>query len=160
MTHQEFSFQMDRMLKTYGERNYPNERMDAIFERVKGIPVKTFDRAVTYLIGEHFSPPSVSKIVEACGNFREPGERQNYTPYKFRCPPCSDLGFGWVGHKIVKCSCPLGQSHTEERIAQEQANYDKGRKLFPSPFDSKDAKPRLGALFHELPYDPSERIAE
>jgi hypothetical protein len=67
MTPLEFSNQMDRLCRTYGEKSYPKERMDAFYERVKAHHAAQFEKAITYLIGESFQPIPLSKLIEAMG---------------------------------------------------------------------------------------------
>lgn len=156
-----FQKQIERLRNVY-QSGANDERVRLMWERFKDVEDRVFERAINYMISEYTaqSMPALSKFGEAVGFYGSGSSKSNQQPYKFRCPPCSDLGFGWVGHKIVKCSCDTGQAHSDERIAQEQANYDKGRKLFPSPFDKENpGKARLGSLFQPLPYDPTERIS-
>lgn len=157
-----FQHQVERLRKVYSPAAMNEERSKILWEKFKGVPDHVFENALNHLIGECTTQalPAVSRIAEAVANQRGGGDSREAQPYPFKCPPCSDLGLGWVGHTIVACSCATGRSLSPEQLAKEQANYDKGRKLFPSPFDADaKGKARLGNLFHELPYDPSERLA-
>lgn len=149
MSPLEFGDQMGRLLRTYSDKAYPKERLDAIYARVARIPVAQFEKAVTYLIGENFTPPSVSKIVDACSAYREANVQMRDAPPAFNCEPCRDFGFGWVGETIVPCTCTARVGPTE--LVRQQANYDKGKRLMMNP----KLYPNVGK---PLPYNPQERL--
>lgn len=150
MTPLEFQTQMDRLHRTYGEKAYPKERMDAVWERVRGIPAAQFEKALTHLIGENFTPPSLSKITDALALFRtSDGALIHYATPAYSCEACEDRGFGFVGDTAVKCVCPRGDRMNPEEVLRHQRSYDKGKKFLRSPSQF------VG--FRELPYDPTKR---
>jgi hypothetical protein len=154
VTQNEFIAQMDRLHRTYGEKAYPKERMDAIWERVKDFPRNQMDRAVTFLIGENFSPPSLSKISEALGPNRSPISQPGKSSDVyggFTCEPCRDFGFGFVGDTVVACACDKGQATSPAELVRQQKNYDKGREMFRTRASFKAFATK------DLPYDPNER---
>jgi hypothetical protein len=157
MNRDRFVIQMERLHRTYGEKAYPKERMDGIWIRVKDFSEAQLEKAITWVITENFTPPSLSKILEALGSKGE-GPAMQVLENPFACEPCRDFGFEWEGHTIIACrSCYRGRQIRPERLAKEQRSYDIGRKMFPMP---GMGKPIASKVFNELPYDPKTSVAE
>jgi hypothetical protein len=152
-----FVIQMERLHRTYGEKAYPKERMDGIWVRVKDFSEAQFEKAITWVITENFTPPTLTKIVEALGSRATEPNMQEYQT-AFACEPCRDFGFDWEGHTIVACkACYRGRQIRPEKLAKEQRNYDVGRKMFPMP---GMGRPLAATVFSSLPYDPKTSVAE
>lgn len=157
MTKDRFILQMERLHRTYGEKSYPKERMDGIWARVNAYSEAQFEKAITWVITENFTPPTLSKILEALGSKGEQPQMQ-VLPNPFACEPCRDFGFEWEGHTIVACKhCYRGRQIKPENPAKEQRNYDVGRKMFPLP---GMGRPMAAKVFASLPYDPKTSVAE
>lgn len=153
-----FELQMDRLRITYGEKVYPKdgERDKAIWERVKAFPAKQFENAVTHLIGETFTPPTLTKISESLGFFRTNAfTRIDEAPPAFSCEPCRDFGFVFDGDFVEACMCATGRSIGPEKLAHHQKSYDRGRKIF-----KRGKNTHVANVFQELPYDPGDRSGE
>lgn len=146
---------MERLHRTYGEKAYPKERMDGIWARVKDYSEAQFEKAITWVITENFTPPTLSKIMEALGSKGEQPQMQ-IAPQAFACEPCRDFGFGWIGETMVACTCIAGQRLSPQELARQQKFYDMGKYMFPMPGHG----PIRFNLSRSLPYDPRESIAE
>lgn len=163
MELKEFDTQMDRLRATYGEKAYPKagEREKAIWDRVKAFPAKQLEAALTSVIGDTFTAPPVSRIVDAAVSARTEVTFLTSGPSPHNCPACSDTGIGHVEDRVEKCICPAGAKISPAKLHQLQKDFDRGRELFPSPFDKERATASRSAplpdVFPSLPYNPRER---
>lgn len=64
MTREEFQSQMSRLIKVYGDRAYPPERMQIIWRKIQFRHPKIFESSVDALIADNAHPPLLSKIME------------------------------------------------------------------------------------------------
>jgi hypothetical protein len=149
MSPGDFAEQMDRLIKTYGERSYPKERFDAIWARVRTVPQDQFQNAVTALLGDCFTPPGLTRITEEVARHRSETKRMDMAPPAFECEPCRDFGFGFDGDTVVACmTCHRGRTISPAELAKQQANYNAGARFVSN----------LRKAFSDLPYDHRERF--
>jgi hypothetical protein len=138
MTKEFFGKQMDRLRTVYSAAALNPERIEILWARYKHIPEAQFSGAVTFLIGEFtgLSLPAISKFDDAIARFRpREAPKIDEITSNFRCEPCRDFGYGWIGDTIVRCVCPLGEKVTDADIARHQKSYDKGRRFLKTPAD-------------------------
>jgi hypothetical protein len=64
VTQQEFNMQAGRLIETYGEKAYPNERLKIIFDSVQDMPGAWLAQTVTEFIGNLRVPPLQKEFVE------------------------------------------------------------------------------------------------
>lgn len=64
MTFEEFQMGAAKLQRVYGEKAYPQERVEIIFRSVKYSSSKIWEETVTELIGEAMHAPPLSKIKE------------------------------------------------------------------------------------------------
>lgn len=157
-----FGQQIERLRNVY-PHGMNEERAKILWDKFRDVDNEAFQRAMTYLISENTSQtlPSISKFNEAMGYFRS--DRQSaIEPYRFQCEACKDAGWDFIGPTVTACVCARGREMSPEKLARYQRDYDKGRALWPSPFDrargERGPTPRLEQFFPDLPYDPRERI--
>lgn len=142
MQVEQFDRQMNRLKDTYGAKFYPAEREKTFWEAMKSYDHWQFDKAVTLLINESFSPPSLSKVIGTIQGFqsnrpKSGAERDQEVSAQFNCEPCRDFGYGWIGETLVACTCELGQRIGPAELAKHHANYDRGKKFLKTPADLK-----------------------
>lgn len=73
-----FRDQMRRLVETYGERNYPTERVELIWKAFHMLPSSAFEAVVTECIANHRSAPMVNDLNKAANELRV-REAQNRT---------------------------------------------------------------------------------
>lgn len=71
MQYLEFINQMVRLEDTYAKKDYPKERVNAIWEAVKVIPLDDFKLVVTTLIGKMARAPMLTEFEDAAKAFIE-----------------------------------------------------------------------------------------
>lgn len=155
-----FDAQIERLRRCYSPSALNEERVKLMWEAFKNLPDESFDRAVSSLIAEYTTQalPSLSRFREALGNTRQ-APKDGYKEPEPDCIACGDRGHGWVEHKVIACTCPVGQRRTPEDIARLQFHYDRGRKLFKNPFDKNAPEPSGKRIFPSLPYDPKTSVS-
>jgi hypothetical protein len=110
MTKNEFITQMNRLIMTYGEKSYPDERFNAIWEWAKNINEKLFKLTITEVISNHAQAPMKSKIVEAYSFVRT---KNPEIKKHVDCVYCAGSGFipdEKPVPKVYRCRCSIGDS--------------------------------------------------
>jgi len=127
-----FGQQVERLKAVYSH-GLPQERVQLLWDRFKGVENRVFENAINFLIGEHTSQtlPAMSKFAEAMSFFKtKTNAHINHAPPAFDCEPCRDFGYGFIGDTLVACTCSKRVGPAE--LVKQQHNYDKGRKLLPN----------------------------
>lgn len=150
MTQEQFIAQIDRLHNVYGEKAYPKERMDVIWEKVRHTSREQFERAITQLIGECFSPPALSRILDATGTLAKTPKQHHDELESFKCDGCKDRGFDFIRDIVTACTCLLGRALHPEELARLQKNYDAGRRFLPS------IENFIKIINKPLPYNPNQ----
>lgn len=73
MKPEEFKREVDRLVKTYGPKAYPQERADLLWHEFRSVEAQVFTAAVSRLIGESAHAPLVPRIREVIAEMRERG---------------------------------------------------------------------------------------
>lgn len=165
MQYSEFEGQIERLRGVYSSGSLNPERIRVWWDRFKGERVGIFESALNHVIAEATTQalPAMSRIVEACGMFRtNPGGATWMKELQpaHACEKCRDFGFSFSGHTVVACGCSSGVAVNPERLAHAQKSYDRGRKIFRSPFDAGQPPPSGERIFAPLPYNPNDRLAD
>lgn len=162
-----FKTQIERLRGVYSEGALTPERIDLWWKKFRHEPNGVFENAMNHIIAESTSKqlPAMSRVSEAMGFFRTSptGTSMQILPAANDCEVCRDFGYMFRGFVVVKCpTCRRGREIGPDALARAQKSYDRGRKIFRSPFDTDLATraPSAGSVFHELPYDPGERIVD
>ena len=145
MTENEFMIEIERLTSTYGEKNYPRDRVNLIWHRVKWRNTAVFKDAIDFLIMESQYPPMITKILDALSlsqkKFPEltinPDDEikskiQEIVDSKCSCKKC--LGYGtvmafrkWSGLSATVFLCDCGASYLAEKLRE----YRGHRRLEP-----------------------------
>lgn len=64
MTARKFAEQLDRLKSTYGERNYPAERVAILHNAVKSQSDEWLESAVTHFIGNNRQAPMLKEFID------------------------------------------------------------------------------------------------
>jgi len=129
MTKDEFGIQMDRMIDCYGERAYPKDRIDQVWEWSKKIPDSLFHKIITKLICDfpNHKPPIFTDFQTTYTFLR----RRHSTYYQQPpCVRCDGRGIimalfrsdptNWELSEDFACDvCELGKAKKELRFWQE-----------------------------------------
>lgn len=122
MQRKEFEEQIDRLVDTYGEKNFSVERVKILWEKFKFEKVDYFRNAVSNLIAENFTAPPASKISVAIQALKESNTLKERKTYDWDCTWCGQSGFVIVGHietghvGVLKCKCEFADLHAKARI--------------------------------------------
>jgi hypothetical protein len=151
--YSEFEAQVERLKGVYSSSSLNSERVKVWWDRFKGISSTRFEKAIAHVIGESTTQalPSVSKIAEALMLFPERFDgavSMQELPPAHNCAACRDMGFGFVGDTVIKCTCAIGARVGPSELAHHQASYNKGKNLL---------KRGAQAILPGLPYNPNER---
>lgn len=161
MQYKFFEKQMDRLKQVYSPSSLNEERTKVLWERFKNTQEQVFESAINFLIGEFttIALPGVSRFEDAVARSKTSGRLEPFSfkenTINYHCEACRDFGYGWVDHKIQKCSCASGKPLGIDDLQKVQNSYDLGRKLFER---AKAAKVKI-SLGKELPYDPREMLS-
>lgn len=165
MQYSDFERQVERLRVVYSAASLNAERIKVLWDKFKTDRADIFEKVVTHMIAEFTTQqlPAMSRFVEAAGLFRTNPEgaawMMQLAPVH-ACEKCRDFGFYFAGHLVSRCECDRGSQVNPERLAREQKNYDKGRRLFCSPFDKGMPPPTGERIFPALPYNANERIQD
>lgn len=161
MQYKFFEKQIDRLKQVYSPSSLNDERTKVLWERFKHTQEPVFESAINFLIGEFttLALPGVSRFEEAVAKSKQPNYQGaaafKESPISYSCEACRDFGYGWVEHKITKCSCPVGNPLSIDDLQKIQNSYDMGRALFER---AKNSKTKI-VFGKELPYNPSEQLS-
>lgn len=148
MNYSEFENGFKMLCDAYGSKVFPPVRQQLMWNRYEQTSAREFRSAVDWIVLNLPQPGTIVHILD--DRLFKKESRENI--YRFKCEPCRDFGYGFIGDTIVACVCPQGLNISAQEIARQQENYDSGRKRFMDP------KTAVPALMKELPYDPNERI--
>lgn len=121
MNRIEFSTNMDRITKTFGDKYYPPEKMNLIFKAMKDIGVEQFSRIVDDFVADAKGPPNRQAFVEARGGYSAIVDhklKKEIEALKDKDPACSmchNTGsiyakeIGTFYTCIFKCTCLIAQ---------------------------------------------------
>lgn len=107
MNHADFTFHMKRMVDCYGEKSYPDVRVQQIWEWAKRMEPRVFSEIVAKLIGDCDRPPLLQKFQEYYSIVRQKMPRQ-----KIDCGFCDGGGFICDDKPLptaYACRCEAGQ---------------------------------------------------
>lgn len=71
MTVEQFDEQMGRLVETYGERSYPNERKKIIWNAVRKLPDYWMESTVTQFIGNNRYAPMLKEFLAEVEEFEK-----------------------------------------------------------------------------------------
>lgn len=129
MTQEEFANQMARMINVYTAKAFPPEREKILFQKMKFKHAEVFKIAVEFLIAEYYTPPSLSKILDAvkAAEYERPDLKSDpyaaiktkldeFSANKNQCPKCWNTGIVTVYCKFIEgfpmkefiCTCDVG----------------------------------------------------
>jgi hypothetical protein len=121
MTHQEFIVGIDLLRDTYGDRTYPDVRVERIWAWAKRLKVSTYRQIIDSAIADCDRPPLLPKLKEIYSEIRA----KNPGVDKVQCDFCD--GNGWIlqGGIDTKtntyttpvafaCRCEAGQAIPED----------------------------------------------
>jgi len=149
MTREEFQDLVSQLVRAYGDRAYPEERISRLWNRLQYIHPKIAQNAIDNLIADNLQPPLMTKILEACHAQKKLFPSLDQDPYsqirdhlrqmqndKQLCDKCWNLGvltayrkdrFGNPSEEFL-CTCPSGQiagKLPENKILPEWLHYYK-----------------------------------
>lgn len=164
MQYSEFEKQIERLRGVYSSASLNPERIKVLWDKFKTDRLDIFEKVISHLIAEFTTQqlPAMSKFVEAAGLFRTNpyGASMQILEPCHACEKCRDFGFYFSGHTVTACECDRGTRVNPARLAKAQADYEKGRRMFRSPYD-RDLPPPTGQrIFQDLPYDKNDRSGE
>lgn len=122
MNRNEFMEQVSKLERVYGAKYFPIERTNILWEKVQRMSVNEFSELVSQIIGEYYTPPSMSKISEMIQikNSKYAAEikfnKEAWLKSQPFCELCGKTGFVLakeIGSEIYKyafkCTCPIGE---------------------------------------------------
>lgn len=121
MTRAEFAHELDRLYRTYGEKSYPPERTQVIWNKLQSLDASQFTDIVSDLIGECHLPPMLSKFEEAAKKYfakhPEKGEAEvrAWAESSQHCALCNKSGVVQATKEGVRipfafrCRCEIGK---------------------------------------------------
>lgn len=136
MTPSEFKTGMDRIRNVFGDKAYPEERVDLIWQETRRLTAGEFATIVGELIAAQAAPPLIGKFREAMAymNSKNSGIRkQEREDWRNRQKPCRLCGkTGWVqAERVVdgslyafRCHCPCGEELLSRSIPQWLGRFD------------------------------------
>jgi len=118
MKFKEYSEQMQRLVKVYGQVKYPEERISMIFDRVGTVDLDSFKRQVSYFIGALEKAPLLNDFIDSLGSILRESVKQSIEEKLKHLPVCVscngtghetmyDKGNGW--EYAFQCHCPRGE---------------------------------------------------
>ena len=113
MTHFEFSPHIDSLRETYGDRAYPDARVERIWLWAKKLKPETFKQIVDAAISDCDRPPLLSKLKEIHSEIRS----RDPSADKINCPFCDGCGFICDEQPLptaYACRCEAGQQIPEK----------------------------------------------
>ena len=120
MQLKQFSSVMENLKSAYGEKLYPDPRVEIIWNQVESLDFYWFDKLVKAWIGSNLKPILVDQIREAAREERNKkfdSQWQNPIlspmPRNNSCDECRDIGLLWKindeGYEYVyRCQCRSG----------------------------------------------------
>lgn len=122
MTSHEFLTVFQRMTSVYGNKAYPDERLDQFFETFKRMDADLFEKAVKRVVAESMTPPSLSKFSEYAMDYTREQQRRSSARLDEKikdapfCPLCAKTGSvlaeteknGKTYTSAFLCICPVG----------------------------------------------------
>jgi len=141
INHAQFRLQVDRLVDTFGERAFSDQRETMIWEMVQGLDYDFVIAIVDSFIRGAKQAPLPADFSEAIAKAEKHGAKlyrlgENRPKEIARCRSCADSGFARVvrkdgadawakwSHGSAPCHCARGRELIEA-----------GRRMRPSPFD-------------------------
>lgn len=131
----EFNEQINRLKTTYGDKNYPDERITAIWNETRNLDFYEFENVITRIIGAERYAPMVDKIKEYISGY----QKLNYEQQKMRmeeemalnpCKRCGGTGFVIASHRNIpssdfafRCSCKAAEFYVSKKIPLWSNSY-------------------------------------
>lgn len=124
MTQEEFGFQIRRLAEVYGDRHFPQERVDIFWNKLKIESAVVFERSVTHLIATMKSAPMLDDLKSAISFWQSTKQDKTLTredrirllqERNVHCEVCGDSGSVWARHKengnkyTFKCTCEFSE---------------------------------------------------
>jgi len=129
----------------YGDRVFPKEREQPLWNRYKHCEAGDFKTAIDVIV---LRMPQPAAILEWLDDRLGAGDKPTLADPVFACEACRDFGYGFLGDTVTACTCQAGVSMHPASVAKIQNKYNQGRRAFRAPMDSN---------FRDLPYDPKKR---
>lgn len=115
MTKIEFNGQMARVISTFDERHYSEDRLDIIWRMVESLEFFEFRKVVDHLINTFRQAPLPKDFFEASAGYRKNRLGVDDTSADPDCAECLDTGFFRVRYHddqdsatLMRCNCPMG----------------------------------------------------
>jgi len=126
MTVESFGEQVDRLIRSYSSKNYPDERVKVLYDCFKHIGIEEFRATITSLIGSHRHAPMAKEITEEISLLKKQSGDHYYRPPLFlnkkKCLWCSGLGrilatkIDTQVDYLYRCGCLDGQRFSEHHF--------------------------------------------
>lgn len=132
MSNQAFRLQIDRLATVYGDKNFPQDRVNMLWKRYNMVNAKLFERAVDQVILEMPPPGAILQKIDERVRITKQNDASQFREQaiKYACEACRDFGYGWVADEVKRCSCELARALNDDDIARAQRSYDAGKALF------------------------------
>lgn len=129
MENTQFINLMDKLKRTFGERNYPDDRIRGLWDQFKHVSMFTFDNAVQEMVLRERNAPLFDQIREYVFRAEEKAKasgRAHSVVKLAACDECNQNGWRWVYkwikgrwyESIASCeNCEFGRS-----LASKQSN--------------------------------------
>lgn len=182
MTKIEFLEELERMRETYGEKAYPKERADILFEKLKWLEPLEFRAIVSELIANNAHAPMLGKFEEVTRAFKQKNSARSEEAFQAWlstqpwCDFCGRQGFilarlrgdTITAHPFAfRCSCDIGERAAFKyplwSEARHGSRYSREKPSEPPPPMSSSLRPNhnivafASHLVKSMPLDPDDR---
>lgn len=89
----EYMTQIKRLIEVFGVKNFPEERISTLWQKVKHEDFMEFQKATDKIILERYTPPPASEILNAIKEEKRNRPQKKWEEVNFDCSWCGQSGF-------------------------------------------------------------------
>lgn len=142
MSPETFRIQMGRMYSLFGEKTYPQERLESIWQFCQDLPDHVFRQMVNSFIDDAKSAPLPKEFKSLAASYFAKNRGFNQEPEtkpsaQARCWDCGDSGNAFANKKsngasyVFRCHCRIGGDRPKAQGAQWSAHFEAEYELQP-----------------------------
>lgn len=161
MQHEDFKREIARLVQVFGDRNYPKERVNLLWQAFSYCQEEDVTAAVSHLIGNTLKPPLQRELAEAIEEAARERRENNRGPTKVSARPlcqyCSDSGWATVTQKgafppvkvCVRCPCLIG-AKLSKSVPQWDTRMSQTHEIHEHTWSAQTARINMSSLVASL----------